>query len=106
MEPALRPLTATARLGHFHYIATFVACRVGVAPARWLAIEQALAAVADHFTASPATWWGVSTLSAHGVIVRGLSVSGHTLPAALAAFWRSAKELLYGGIAIPPRKIY
>ena len=106
LEPALRPLDVTARLGHFHYVATFVACRVGMPSTSWLAIEHALVAVANQFAKPPDSWWGVSTLSAHGVIVRGLSVSGRSLPAALTAFWSSAKQLLYDEVAIPPRKIY
>ena len=106
LEPARRPLAVTARLGRFRYMATLLACRVGAPAAHWANVEQTLTGVAAHLTQDDSTWWGVSTLSAHGVIVRGLGVSGRALLAALPVFWRCAKELLYGEAAILPRKIY
>jgi urease accessory protein len=106
LEPSVRPLTALARLGQFRYVATFLACRVGKSAAHWSVVEQGLTAVAREWSRLPASWWGVSMLSAHGVMARGLGVSGAALSAALPAFWRTAKHLLYGEEAILPRKIY
>lgn len=105
LEPALRPLTALARLGRHRYMATFLACRVGVQPAQWSVVVQALASEAERLS-SPDSWWGVSSLSAHGLMLRGIGVTGRVLADALPAFWRVAKRQLYGEDAIPPRKIY
>ena len=93
-------------MGPFRYLATMFACRVGVDPAQWSALERALQDVATRHGQPPASWWGVSTLAAHGVIVRGLALAGHTLLAALPDFWRVAKRMLYDEEAIPPRKVY
>jgi urease accessory protein len=106
LEPARRPLTASARLGPLRFLATLFACRVGIEAARWGALERALQDVAASHTQPLASWWGVSTLAAHGVIVRGLGVAEHTLLAALPDFWRVAKRLLYDEAALPPRKVY
>jgi hypothetical protein len=48
----------------------------------------------------------VTTLPAHGLVVRALSVKGRAVAPGLLAFWRAAKLRLYGGAAVPPRKIY
>jgi hypothetical protein len=46
----------------------------------------------------------VSTLSAHGVVVKGLGQNGLWLLDGLSQFWGLAKELLYAEKAILPRK--
>lgn len=106
LEPAQRPLTASARMGPFRYVATLYACRVGVAHAQWGALERALFEVARAHEQPSSSWWGASALVAHGVIVRGLAMDGHSLLAALTDFWRTAKRVLYGEEAISPRKIH
>jgi urease accessory protein len=50
--------------------------------------------------------WGASSLPAHGVVVRGLSLNHRMLAAALPLFWGLARRRLYGTAAIPPRKVY
>jgi urease accessory protein len=106
LEPAQRPLTAPARMGPFGYLATMHLCQVGVAAANWQTLERALHDVAAAHTASQASWWGVSTLVAHGVVVRGLATAGRPLLAALPEYWRVAKRILYDEAALPPRKVY
>jgi urease accessory protein len=111
LEPALRPLTSPLRWGRFRYLATLYICRVGVASTEWNSLEGELAALAQTLTtadsSSPvATVWGVSTLVAHGLVVRALGVSGRQLMAGLNSFWAMAKERLYGRSAHVPRKLY
>jgi len=106
LEPKQRPLTSWARLGDYRYYASFYACRVGVAPRQWLALETQLTELASNFTAPGAVSWGVSTLPAHGLVVRGLSNSSRLLTTGLLHFWRFAKKELYQAEAILPRKVY
>ena len=37
--------------------------------------------------------WGVSTLPAHGVVVRGLGVTQRKLAAGLPIFWSAARQV-------------
>lgn len=103
LEPRARALSSLARLGPYRYFATFYICREGLEPAFWLAAEQRLR---DLQSRSSEALWGVSTLVAHGLRVRGLACHGHHLLAGLSAVWREAKLLLYGREPIPPRKVY
>ena len=50
--------------------------------------------------------WGVSTLRAHGLLVRGVSQSNRLLTPMLLRFWQLAKQELYQAAAVLPRKIY
>jgi urease accessory protein len=114
LEPALRPLTSPLRWGKYRYMATLYICRVGVAASVWNALENELATLAQAHTTHDASCphcpqaavWGVSTLVAHGLVVRALSVSGRQLIAGLADLWGAAKQSLYGRAAHPPRKLY
>jgi urease accessory protein len=49
--------------------------------------------------------WGVSSLVAHGLVVRCLARGGREVLPGLQAIWRSAKRHLYDREAIPPRKV-
>ena len=106
LEPRLRPLSSPARLGPYHYFATFYICRVGMDASDWLALEAQLAELAQQRTRPGEELWGVSTLPAHGLIVRALSCSGRAIAPGLLAFWQAAKLALYGQPAVPPRKLY
>lgn len=106
LDPALRPLQSTVRLGSFQYFATFYACRVGVPEPRWLELEGELSDLARSLSSPDSTLWGVSTLPAHGLVVRALSVRGRDITRGLLDFWRAAKSALYGEAAVPPRKVY
>jgi urease accessory protein len=97
-------------------MATLYICRVGVAASQWTVLENELAMLAESYTEVKslhphvdrpnAAVWGVSTLAAHGLVVRALGVSGRQLQAGLMAFWAKAKESLYGRAANLPRKLY
>jgi len=106
LTPATKPLTTAARLGPYRYVATFYLCRVGLAPATWLALEKELQEIAQTLTAPPTVVWGVSTLPAHGLSVRALSMNSRTLLAGLPQFWQAAKWALYRQNAVMPRKVY
>ena len=106
LQPALRPLTSTARMGAYRYFGTFYICRVGVPAAQWLALESELMALAQRLTQPGSVLWGVSTMPAHGLTVRTLSLTNRAISDGLLQFWQQAKLALYGRSAIPPRKVY
>ncbi|MEZ4735404.1 MAG: urease accessory protein UreD [Caldilineaceae bacterium] len=106
LTPATRSPASLARFGPYRYVATFYLCRVGVSPATWLALEKELQAIAQSLTEPDTVVWGVSTLAAHGLSVRALSMNSRTLLAGLPHFWQAAKWTLYGQHAVLPRKVY
>jgi urease accessory protein len=106
LEPARRPLSSPARLGRYRYFSTLYICRVGLDAARWPALERELAELARRLSRPDEILWGVSTLPAHGLVVRALSVKGCAIAQGLHAFWRAARLRLYGRTSVPPRKVY
>lgn len=106
IEPKRRSVASGVRLGHFGFYATLYICSVGREPACWLDLEARLAQLAGEMSVAGETLWGVSTLTAHGLIVRGLSYAGMPLLVGLQALWRVARLALYGREAAPPRKLY
>jgi urease accessory protein len=106
LDPAHRPLRTPARLGTYLYFATFYICRVGVAAPRWLELEAELSELARSISSAGSILWGVSTLPAHGLVVRALGVKGRDITRGLLGFWRAAKSALYSEPAVPPRKVY
>ncbi|MBA2681389.1 MAG: urease accessory protein UreD [Ktedonobacteraceae bacterium] len=106
LEPKKRPVNPVARLGIYRYFSSFYICKVGIDPGRWLELEGQLSDLAHQLSTTGEVCWGVSTLVAHGLVVRALSCRGTELPAGLLAFWRAARLAIYGREALPPRKIY
>jgi urease accessory protein len=106
LEPTLRPLTSPSRLGAYRYFSTFYICKVGIEQSEWLALEAQLRTLATGLSQRGEVTWGVSTLVAHGLVIRGLSVNGRALAGGLLAFWQAAKQSLYGRAAVMPRKVY
>ena len=105
LEPKLRPLSSPARLGPYRYYATLYICKVGEPESRWRELEAALSATAQQLGKSGAAIWGVSTLPAHGLVVRALATNGRDLTPGLFALWREAKQELLGQPVIIPRKV-
>jgi len=105
LNPALRPLTSPARLGPYRYMSSFYICRAGTADAVWSTVEKQLLDIAERMS-SPVIIWGLTRLPAHGLVVRALSQNGRDIARGLIAFWRVAKQALYGQEAVVPRKIY
>ncbi|MBV9927389.1 MAG: urease accessory protein UreD [Acidobacteria bacterium] len=106
LEPALRPPQSPTRLGPYLYFATFYVCRVGLPASRWLELESDLAELARTLSDPGSTLWGVSTLPAHGLVVKALGVRGRNITRGLNDFWRASKSALYGEAPVPPRKVY
>ncbi len=104
LAPA-RPLQSTVRLGPYRYFSSFYICRAGAAETTWLALEKQLLHLAGKLS-SPVIIWGLGRLPAHGLVVRALSRNGRDIAEGLVAFWRVAKQALYGEAATIPRKIY
>ncbi len=106
LEPAKQQLFSSVRFGTYRYCGSFYICKVGVDNATWLRLEQELSTTAQQLTVPSVTSWGVSSLVAHGLVIRVLSFGGKDISAGLLTFWRQAKMALYGCEAHPPRKIY
>lgn len=106
LEPEKRPLTSPLRLGSYRYFTTFYICKVGLPASDWQSLEEALQQTAVSQSRPEATIWGVSTLPAHGLVVRGLSKYGRDLSSGVLPFWQTAKQQLYGREPILPRKQY
>ncbi len=105
LEPAKQQLVSRVRFGTYRYCGSFYICKVGLESATWLRLEQELTATAQQLSVPGVISWGVSSLVAHGLVVRVLSFGGKELATGLLAFWRQAKMALYGREAQPPRKI-
>jgi urease accessory protein len=105
LQPKKYALESRARFGHYRYWATFYLCRVGLEPGFWLDAEQRLRSNTQKLNSSGETLWGISTLVAHGLVVRCLAREGHSILAGLREIWRAAKLLIYNREPIPPRKV-
>jgi urease accessory protein len=106
LEPRLRSLDSSARLGHYRYMATFYICKAGEPVARWTALEKQLQQHTFDQTQVGSILWGVSMLPAHGLLVRALALRGRDIYPGLLRLWQVAKRELYGREAVLPRKIY
>lgn len=106
IEPHLRAPSSTIRLGTYPYFCSFYICKVGLEASYWLQLEQQLSTLAQELSRPGEIHWGVSTLVAHGLLVRAVSRQGREIAPGLFAFWRMAKRALYGQEATLPRKIY
>jgi urease accessory protein len=105
LRPRQENVSSLARLGHYHYAATFYICRVGLESGAWRDAEDRLREATSSMTRTGEILWGVSSLAAHGLIVRCLARNGREILPGLHAIWRSAKRHLYDRDAIPPRKV-
>jgi urease accessory protein len=106
LEPQRRTLSSPARLGGYRYTCSFYICRAGLEATRWSRLEQELSQLACQLTRQGEISWGVSTLVAHGLVIRAVSKQGRDIAPGLQAFWHAAKLALYGQPAIAPRKVY
>ena len=106
LSPAQQELSSPLRLGPYTHLCSFYICRVGLPPQIWLALEQRLNKLATEISQPGTIIWAVSTLTAHGLVVRALSHNGRAIPPGLLAFWRTARRELYQQEARLPRKVY
>ncbi|MGO8670692.1 MAG: urease accessory protein UreD [Capsulimonadaceae bacterium] len=105
LEPRVRAMQSSGRLGHYRFWSSFYACRVGASAPELSALEQTLMSMAATLTTPGECVWGASLLSAHGVVVKGLSVNGRDVLPGLIAVWRAARSALFGLDAVYPRKV-
>jgi urease accessory protein len=106
LEPHLRRLTSFSKLADYPYFCSFYICKVGLEAARWEDLENELQVLARQHSHKHETYWGVSTLIAEGLVIKGVSTQGRNLPSGLYAFWQAAKMSLHGQMAKLPRKVY
>jgi len=105
LEPKKRPLTSLGRLGPYRTWSTFYVCRVGLGAAEWLEIESELRGVLTLLNKPDDALWGISSLVAHGLVVRCAAKRGRGVLAGLQEVWRAAKWRLYERAAVVPRKV-
>jgi len=105
LRPRQENVSSLARLGPYPYAATFYICRLGLEAGVWRGAEDQLRELTAAMTRRGEILWGVSSLVAHGLIVRCLARNGREVLPGLQAIWRSAKRHLYDREAIPPRKV-
>lgn len=106
VEPELRKPTSPGRMGAYRYWTTFYICYVVPSNNKmWLEAEQQMRNVAAGLSQPKSALWGVSTLPAHGLMVRGLTVHGRDAIAGVRVMWQHAKRWLFGKDAVLPRKI-
>ncbi len=103
--PVSHPVESLARLGPFRYFASCYVCRAGEPARYWRALEAELQTLADRNT-TPDVLWGITSLRAHGLVIRGVAVSGRSLTESLVELWRAAKWALCGRVATLPRKVH
>ena len=106
IEPQKKSVSSPARMGPYRYCATFFVCKVGVDAHDWLTLESHLRKIAEEMPRLDETLWGISTLKAHGLMIRCLAKQGCDATSGLFRLWDAAKFALYGRHAIRPRKMY
>ncbi len=84
LEPLARPLTSVTRLGPYRYFCSFYICKVGIETRQWQDLERLLGELAQQLSCSHEVIWGVSTLVAHGLIVRAVSKEGRASNSSLS----------------------
>jgi urease accessory protein len=105
LRPREAKLSSPARFGRFRYLTSFIICRSGEDANTWRALEQTLREIAQQ-RSDGETLWGATTLTADGLLVRGLSQSALHITEDLFCFWSAAKTCLCGRVALPPRRTY
>ena len=98
-------LDSIARLGPFRHFASCYVCHAGQPLAYWKTLEAQMQIVADRLSSSEILW-GVTSLKAHGLAIRGVAINGRVLAGGLVEFWKAAKWSLCGRVATLPRKVH
>jgi urease accessory protein len=105
LAPQNRRLDSISRLGPYRYFASCYVCRAGECLSYWRKLENDLQILADRITAVDVSW-GVTALRKHGLLIRGVAMSGRSLSDGLVEFWTAAKWFLCGRTATLPRKVH
>jgi urease accessory protein len=107
LAPLTQRLDSIARLGSFRHFASCYICKAGEPASYWKNFEGQMQPVADQISGRGSeVIWGVTTLRAQGLVIRGLAVSGRSLMSGLVEIWKAAKWLLCGRVATLPRKVH
>ena len=104
IEPQRWSVRAAARFGQSNYLVTFVAMRAGMNAKEVSVLEDRLLSVVSN--SDDVSFWGVSSLPAHGIMVRGMVSASVRIPATLQALWSAAKQQICDRAAVAPRKTY
>jgi|HubBroStandDraft_6_1064221.scaffolds.fasta_scaffold02743_11 urease accessory protein len=105
LRPADWNVGSLARLGAYRHSATFYICHVGRDARYWRAAEDHVRGLTSSLSRPGEILWGVSSLVAHGLVVRCLARNGRNILPGLQTIWCGAKLHLYGCEAILPRKV-
>jgi len=105
LAPLVQRIDSIARLGPFRHFASCYICRAGAPASYWKNFESQMQTLADQLS-SAEVLWGVTSLRAHGLAIRGLAVSGRSLAGGLVEIWKAAKWILCGRVATLPRKVH
>lgn len=105
LSPLVQRLESAARLGRFRHFASCYVCRAGEPASYWRTFESQLQNVADRLS-SGEVLWGVTSLRAHGLVIRGVAVNGRSINGGLVEIWKAAKWILCGRVATLPRKVH
>lgn len=105
LAPSLRPPDSVARMGPFRHFGTAYICRSSEPAAYWKNFESEMQNIAEQQSSSEILW-GISSLSAGGLVIRGVSTSGRLLRDSWIEIWKSAKWRLCGRVAVVPRKVH
>jgi len=105
LAPLQHRMNSIARLGPFGHFASCYVCHAEEPPAYWKPFEAQMQSIADRLS-SPEIVWGATSLRAHGLVIRGVAISGRALASGLVEFWKAAKWTLCGRAATLPRKVH
>ncbi len=105
LAPLVQRLDSVVRLGGFRHFASCYVSKAGEPASYWKNFESKLQPVADQVSGAEVIW-GVTSLRAQGLVIRGVAVSGRSLAGGLVEIWKAAKWLLCGRVATLPRKVH
>jgi urease accessory protein len=104
LAPLVHRMDSVVRLGVFRHFASCYVSKAGEPASYWKNFESKLQPVADQVSGTEVIW-GVTSLRAQGLVIRGVAVSGRSLAGGLVEIWKAAKWLLCGRVATLPRKV-
>jgi urease accessory protein len=105
LTPLAQRLDSIARLGPYRHFASCYVCRSGEPAGYWRTFETQMQIIADQLSSSEILW-GVTSLRAQGLVIRGVAINGRSLASGLVEMWKAAKWILCGRVATLPRKVH
>lgn len=105
LDPRTRPVDSLARLGPFRHFGSAYICRAGAPAAYWRQFEAEMQPICEQHS-GPEISWGVTSLRAHGILLRGAATRGRLFEKSWLEIWKAAKWYLCGRVACVPRKVH